>query len=60
MVDGGLPVMNGRQLIGSGSGSPTAASRETMIAFLDHDTPLSVERMTATKLPVGGWLILDR
>ena len=60
MVHGGLPVMNGRQWIGSGSVSPIAASGATMIAFLDQVTPLSVERITATKLPACDDWVLNR
>jgi hypothetical protein len=44
MVHDGLPVMNGRQLIRSGSLSPIAADGPTMIAHLDQVVPLSAER----------------
>ena len=41
-VHGGLPVMNGRQLIGSGSVSPIEPAGAMLIAFFDHVAPLSV------------------
>ena len=50
-VHGGLPVMNGRQLIGSGSVSPIELAGATMIAFFDQVAPLSVERITAALIP---------
>src|SRR6266487_4130415 len=55
-VHRGLPVMNGRQAIGSGSVSPMALSGATMIARLDQVAPLSVERMIATLSPRVPWL----
>jgi hypothetical protein len=60
IVHGGLPVMNGRQWIGSGSLSPIPLAGATMVARLDHVSPLSVERMTATKLPASCCLVLKR
>jgi hypothetical protein len=48
IVQGGLPVMNGRQLIGCGSLSPIACTGATTTARLDQLAPLSVERMTST------------
>ena len=50
-VHGGLPVMNGRQLIGSGSVSPTECAGAMSIAFFDQVTPLSVERIAAMLVP---------
>ena len=64
MVHAGLPVINGRQLIGSGSLSPIAADGATMIACLDYVVPLSVERITAIELPRAPpwlfWWVLNR
>ena len=50
-VHGGLPVMNGRQLIGSGSVSPTECAGAMSIAFFDQLAPLSVERIAAMLVP---------
>src|SRR5215211_3388725 len=50
-VHSGSPSMYGRQWIGSGSVSPIASTCETMIAWSDQVTPLSVERITAALKP---------
>jgi len=58
IVHGGLPVMNGRHWIGSGSLSPIAWTGATVVARFDHVSPLSVERMTWTSalpLTVAPW-----
>ena len=43
--------MNGRQLIGSGSASPTDRAGAIAIAFFDQLAPLSVERIAAIVNP---------
>src|SRR5947208_2260357 len=50
-VHGGLPVMNGRQLIGSGSVSPIERAGAMTIAFLDQGAPLSVDGIAAMLTP---------
>ena len=50
-VQGGLPEMNGRQLIGSGSDSPIERAGAIALAHVDHHAPGAGERIAAIVNP---------